>query len=154
LIKSGGARPSTPVAALARTPVGIDVGIGAAVVVAAGLVAAAVPAADGWARVAVLAVVTGLFAALTVDPVAVAVMVLLAWLVDDGFLVDRLGQLGWRGWPDLYRFAALVAAGGLGLAAGGTRLLIVRARARRRSGTGRREPLAETDEEGEERRDG
>jgi hypothetical protein len=40
-----------------------------------------------------------------------AVTAVLAWPVVDGFLVDRLGVLAWHGPADLWRAAALAAAG-------------------------------------------
>jgi hypothetical protein len=125
-----------------RTPVGVDVAAGAVLVVAAAVVAGVVPAVDGSARLAVLALAVGVFAAWSVDAVAVAAVTLLAWLVDNGFLVDRLGQLGWHGWPDAYRIAALVLAGGLGWSFGA-----VAGRVRRVRGAG-------DIQEGEGRRDG
>jgi hypothetical protein len=154
-MKAAGARPVTPAAGRAGTPVGIDVAAGAVLVVVAGLVAAAVPAAGGPARLVVLAVAVGLFAALAVDPVALAVVVLLACLVDNGFLVDRQGQLDWHGWPDVYRIGSLVAAAGLGLAVGAVGAWVRRTRARRRVGDRWYAPLAGAhDAEGEARRDG
>lgn len=144
----------------ARTPFGVDVTAGAVLVVAAALVAALVPAADGAARLAVLAVAVGLFAAGTVDAVAVAAVTLLAGLVDNGFLVDRFGQLGWHGWPDAYRIAALVLAGALGWSVGAAAGRVRRARARWRFDARWYQLLASAGggegdtEEGEEKRDG
>src|SRR4051812_30330915 len=109
-MRSARIRPPVAGAARARTPLGIDVAAGTALVVAAAFAAGLIPATDGSARIVVLAVAVGLFAAWTVDAVAVAAVTVLAWLVDNGFLVDRLGQLGWHGWPDAYRIAALVLA--------------------------------------------
>jgi hypothetical protein len=97
------------------TPVGVNLAAGAAAVVVAAMVAALVPAVDGGRRVAVLAVVVGGFAAVTADPRAVAGVGLVAWLVDNGFLVDRVGVLSWHGSADLYRAVVLAAAGGAGL---------------------------------------
>jgi hypothetical protein len=127
----------------ARTPLGVNVGAGAVLVVVAGLIAAVIPAVDGPERLAVLAVAAGLFAAWSVDVVAVAATVLLVWLVDDGFLVDRLGRLAWHGWPDAYRIGVLVLAGALGLALGAGVLLARRARSRQRFDTQFRQVLAD-----------
>ncbi len=101
------------------TPVGIDVAVGATAVVIAMFVASAIPRAQpGW-RCALVALAVGVFAATTVDLPAVAALVPGTWMVMDGFLVNRLGDLSWHGSPDAYRLLALIAAGGLGLALGG-----------------------------------
>jgi hypothetical protein len=69
-------------------------------------------------RFAVMVVAVAGFAALTAGVRNVAAIVLLAWLVVNGFLVDRFGDLAWHGRADVVRAVLLVAAGGLGLAAG------------------------------------
>jgi hypothetical protein len=118
LMKSGGAWPLASTKASSRTPVGINLAAGTAMVVAAALLAATIPATDtGW-RFAVVAVVVGVFAALTLDQLALAGVALLGWLVVNGFLVDRSGELSWHGSPDLYRMLLLLVAGALGLAVG------------------------------------
>ena len=100
---------------------GVDVALGAVVVVFAALAAAAIPSGDiGWRLVAVAAAV-GLFAAWTDDGLAAAFIVGLAWLVVNGFLVDRYGQLSWHGWADLLRLLVLVAAAGVGIVLGRSR---------------------------------
>jgi hypothetical protein len=109
-------------------PTGIRVGIGALVVVAAGLIAAAAPGA--W-RFGIVAVAVVVFAAVAGDLVAVPTTVGLAWLVVNGFLVDRFGELSWHGRSDLYRAAILVVAGGLGQAVGRARWLMWHRRQRR-----------------------
>ena len=99
------------------TPVGINVAVGAVAIVVAAFVAAAIPPVDGGWRWALLAAGVGGSAALTVDGPAVAAVVGLAWLVGNGFLVDRAGELSWHGWADFYRLLVLLAAGAAGLLA-------------------------------------
>lgn len=97
---------------------GMALGAGAVLMVAATLVAAAIPAADpGW-RFAVVAVAVGVFAAATLDQVVLAGVALIAFLLVNGFLVDRFGQLSWHGAADVWRALLLVVAGAWGLAAG------------------------------------
>ena len=96
-------------------PVGINLAWGAVAVVVAGFVAATVPARHSDARLLVVAVTVGLFALLTGDARAAGAVVALGWLVDNGFLVDRFGQLAWHGNADLLRLAVLVTVAGLGL---------------------------------------
>jgi hypothetical protein len=103
------------------TPVGINVAVGAAAITTALFAASVVPIVDPQWRCAVVAGALGLFAAVTVDWVAVSAVVLPTWMVMNGFLVNRLGDLTWHGWADLDRFLALVAAGGIGLAVGAAR---------------------------------
>jgi hypothetical protein len=87
-------------------------------VVVAATLAAVIPATHvGW-RFAPMAVAVGLFAALTLDQLALAAVALLGWLVVNGFLVDRLGELSGHGAQDLYRGLLLVVSGAFGLAAG------------------------------------
>ena len=112
-----------------RTPVGINIGVGAVVVVAAALVAAAVPESAPAVRFAVVAVAVGGLAAVTVDQVAVAFVAGLAFLVANGFLVNRLGELSWHGGADIARLGAVVMVSALGLAVGEAYLLLRRFRA-------------------------
>lgn len=109
-------------------PTGILVGIGALVVVVAGLIAAAAPGA--W-RFGIVAAAVVVFAAAAADLVAVSVTVVLAWLVVNGFLVDRFGELWWHGRSDLYRAGMLVVAGALGQVVGRARWLMWHRRQRR-----------------------
>jgi hypothetical protein len=103
-------------------PVGVDIAGGAAVIVFAAIGAAAVPPADpGW-RLAVMAAAVGGFAALSGDRLASAAVVLLAWLVVNGFLVDRYGQLEWHGSADLARVLVLAGSAVLGLLVGPPRI--------------------------------
>lgn len=117
-MKSGGVWPPVLKSAPERTPVGINLAAGTGMVIAAALLAAPIPFAHtGW-RFAVVALAVGLFAALTLDQLALAAVALLGWLVVNGFLVDRFGELSWHGSADLYRMLLLVVAGAFGLAAG------------------------------------
>lgn len=100
------------------TPFGIAVGIGAVELVIAALVAAMIPAADqGW-RFGVMAFAVFLFAAASLDHVALGVIALLGALIFNGFLEDRLGQLAWHGSDDLWRLLLLVMIAAWGLAVG------------------------------------
>ena len=87
-------------------------------IVAAAVLASALPATDVAARLAVMAGALAVYAAGCFDAIAVAAVVPLAWLVQDGFLVDRFGVLVWHGWSDLGRLGLLVAAGSIGLGIG------------------------------------
>lgn len=107
----------TPARRDSDVPVGINVAWGAAAIVVTGFVAATVPARHTDARLVVVAVTVGLFALLTGDALAAAAIVALGWLVDNGFLVDRFGQLEWHGSADAVRLAVLMAVAGLGLLA-------------------------------------
>lgn len=110
---------SGPVGAVHEaTPVGINTALGTVALVAAASVAAAIPVAAGDWRLTVVAVAVGGFAAATVDHRAVAVVVGLGWLLVDGFLVDRLGQLSWHGPADLLRLLLLAGVAAVGLALG------------------------------------
>jgi hypothetical protein len=101
-----------------RAPVGINVGVGSAVMVAAGLVGAAIPGTEGGLRFAVIALAVAGFAAATLDELALAVVVPLGFGVLNGFLENQHGQLSWHGSSDLWRLMVLVISAGLGLTAG------------------------------------
>jgi hypothetical protein len=105
----------------AGTPIGINLAVGAVMITAAVFAAASVPIADPQWRCAVVAVALGLFAAFTLDWLAVAAVVLPTWMIMNGFLVNHLGDLSWHGRADLDRFVVLVGAGLVGLAVGGAR---------------------------------
>jgi hypothetical protein len=100
------------------TPTGISAAIGAGVVVVAAFLSAAVPPSAGDVRLGVLALALAGFAALTVDPRAVAAVDVLAFLVFDGFLVNQLGELSWHGQADQTRLVILAGAGTAGVAVG------------------------------------
>jgi hypothetical protein len=87
-------------------------------VVVAAMIAAVIPATHAGWRFALVAAAVGLFAALTLDQLALAGVALLGWLVVNGFLVNRVGELSWHGSSDLNRALLLVISGGFGLAAG------------------------------------
>jgi len=93
-------------AAAERTPVGINVGIGCALMVVAGFVGVAVPNA-GW-RLATIALAVAGFAAATLDQVALAPVLVLGFAILNGFLVNQHGQLSWHGSADLGRLMLLV----------------------------------------------
>jgi hypothetical protein len=101
-----------------RTPVGINIAVGAVMIIVAMFLAARLPVADATWRSASVAVALGTFAAFTVDPLALAALLLPTWMIMNGFLVNRLGDLSWHGIADLYRILALAGAGGLGLMLG------------------------------------
>jgi hypothetical protein len=118
LMKSGRPWHTADAERAARTPTGMNVAVGAAAVVAAALVAAAVPAVHEVWRWEAVAAAVAVTAALTVDGLAMAVVVPMAWLVSDGFLENRLGQLTWHGSTDLSLILLLSAAAGFGLGIG------------------------------------
>lgn len=129
-MKSGGTWPPVRTKASSRTPVGINLAAGTAMVVAAALLAAPIPTTDTGLRFAVVALAVGLFAALTLDQLALAGVALLGWLVVNGFLIDRFGELSWHGSPDLYRMLLLLVSGAFGLAVGEVCRQLVALRAR------------------------
>jgi MFS family permease len=111
----------------------VNIGIGAGFVLVAAVVAAVIPVRDAGWRLAVVAVAVGWSAAVCVNHLALASVALLGWLVVNGFLVDRYGELSWHGPSDLYRMLLLVVAGALGLAAGEVRHQLSQLRARWRT---------------------
>jgi hypothetical protein len=99
------------------TPFGIPVGIGAVAMVAAGVVAAMIPGAyPGW-RFGVFAFAVFAFAAASLDQRALAGVAVIGFLVCNGFLENRLGQLAWHR-EDLWRILLLVMVAAWGLAVG------------------------------------
>jgi hypothetical protein len=98
-------------------PTGLAVGLGAVLMVAAGLVAAAVPGSQPAWRFTVIAVAVGLFA-LGLDLRALAGVALIGFLISNGFLEDEFGDLTWHGDGDLWRVLVLVMAGACGWAVG------------------------------------
>jgi hypothetical protein len=93
-------------------------GAGAVGLVAVAIIAALIPSADAGWRFAVVAVTVGLFAAISLDQRALAGVAVLAALIYNGFLEDRLGQLTWHGSDDLWRLLLLVIVSAWGLALG------------------------------------
>lgn len=104
---------------MGRTPLGIAVGIGAAVMVVAEQVAAVVfPPADVWARLVVVSIAAGGYAAIVADVRASLVTAGLGYLMFTGFLVNRYGELTWDGTTSVWRVIVLAAAVGIGAGAG------------------------------------
>ncbi len=101
-----------------RTPVGINIGIGAVAVVAGAVLVAFVPAAHLWWRLGLMALLVAGFAAVTVDQWALGGVVLMVWLVANGFFENHQGQLSWHGSTDLGFAMVLVVAAAVGLAVG------------------------------------
>lgn len=126
-----GTRHDRVAARFSATPTGFAIGAGAVGLVAAAIIAAAIPVADGGWRFAVIAVSVGVFAAISLDQLALAGIVVLAFLISNGFLEDRLGQLAWHGSHDLWRISLLVIAGAGGLAIGEGARFVSNVRVRR-----------------------
>ena len=103
------------------TPVGIHVAAGSTAVVLAALAAAAVPTWASGVRLAMVALMVAGVAAVALDVVAVVAVTVVAYLVLDGFLINQLGELTWRGGADEWRLLTLASAAGVGLAAGALR---------------------------------
>jgi hypothetical protein len=98
-------------------PSGIAAGIGAVGLVAAGVVAATIPTAyPGW-RFAVFAFAVFAFAVATLDQRALAGVAVIGFLIYNGFIEDRYGQLSWHH-DDLWRALLLVMVSAWGLAVG------------------------------------
>lgn len=96
-------------------PFGIYLGIGAAAVVVMTTVAAVLPAHDSAARLAVpLAAVVGC-ALVIPDARACFVVAVIAYLLFNGFLVNRYGELTWAGVSGLWEPAAFLIAASTGI---------------------------------------
>ena len=119
------------------TPTGFAIGAGSVGLVVAAMIAAAIPVADADWRFAVMAISVGSFAAISLDQLALGGIVVLAFLISNGFLEDRLGQLAWHGSGDLWRLLLLVTAGAVGLGVGEGVRLMAKLRARGRADTDR-----------------
>jgi len=113
------------------TPTGFAIGAGAVGLVGAAIIAAAIPVADADWRFAVIAIAVGLFAAIFLDQLALGGIAVLAFLISNGFLEDRFGQLAWHGSGDLWRLLLLVTAGAVGLAVGESMRFVANVRAAR-----------------------
>jgi len=98
--------------------VGINIAVGAVLITMVTLIAAQVPVASAGWRYGLVEASVGVFAAFTLDPAAVLFLVLATWMIVNGFLVDRSGDLSWHGSADVYRFLILVAVGVAGLGIG------------------------------------
>ena len=112
-----------------RTPTGLAIGAGAVALVAAAIIAAAIPSADAGWRFAVMAVAVGVFAAISLDQIALSGVAVLASLIYNGFLEDRSGQLAWHGSGDLWRLLLLVTVSAGGLAIGESARFVANLRA-------------------------
>jgi MFS family permease len=131
------------------TPTGIAAGVGAVLMVVAGIVAASIPAADkGW-RFGVIVAAVLLFAACSLDQVAISVAAVTGALIFNGFLEDRFGQLSWHA-DDLWRLLLLVmvAAFGLALGEGYRYVRDLRLRYRTMDGIAPSEPSTEEEKHG------
>jgi len=100
------------------TPVGINIGLGVAVVLTAVIVAALVPASAGAWRLVPVAVALVVAGGATADPTAMAYVATAAYLLAVGFLVNRYGVLTWDGMGDIYRLVVIMASAGFGLLLG------------------------------------
>ncbi|MEV4626149.1 hypothetical protein AB0J90_07650 [Micromonospora sp. NPDC049523] len=119
-------RPGVPPA-----PFGICLGGGAALVVAATCLAAALfPASAPLARLLVVAVVVGGFAAVVPNPRVDVAVTLLGFLCFSGFLLDRYGELHWHTGHSGGYLLLLAAATVLGAALGAVRRALAGRRAR------------------------
>jgi len=104
-----------------RAPLGISVGIGTAAVVAAAFADAAVPHHLISLRWAVLTVTVACFALWAADALAALIVTAVAFLLANGFMVNRQGELSWHGRDDLWRLAVLLLGALLGVAVGQVR---------------------------------
>jgi hypothetical protein len=129
------------------TPTGLAIGAGAVGLVVAAIIAAAIPTGDAGWRFAVMAIAVGLFAAISLDQVALGGIVVLAFLISDGFLEDRSGQLTWHGSGDLWRVLLLVMASAWGLSFGEGVRYVANVRARGRAEIGRADAVPQDDEQ-------
>lgn len=114
-----------------RTPMGINLGIGAAAVVGGAVLVAFVPAAHPWWRLGLMALLVAGFAAVTLDQVALGGVALMAWLFANGFVENREGELSWHGSADLGFAMVLVLAAAAGLAVGQAYRAVVHEEGRR-----------------------
>jgi hypothetical protein len=129
VVRTAGRMPrSERLARSDRTSTGIHIGLGAMAVLPALMASALLPAQAGGWRLVPVAAVLALIGALTVDPVAVAAVTALAYLLVVGFLVNRYGVLTWQGVSDLHRLVFVWGASGIGLAFGAILLGLSRRR--------------------------
>ena len=113
------------------TPTGINATVGALVVVVCCAVPPHLDAAGVAARLAVLALGVFAFSVAACDLVAAAVSAGIAFLLFDGFVLGRAGDLAWHGNADLVRIGVLAGAALAGTTAGALRLRIEARRAQR-----------------------
>ena len=98
-----------------RTPFGINLAVGAVAMVTAAFAAVAV-SHDVPVRLAIVAAILALFAAVLTDVRASLATALLGYLLFNGFLVHRFGELSWAGTAWQLHLTVFAAAVGLGLA--------------------------------------
>jgi hypothetical protein len=96
-----------------RCPTGIATGIGTAVV-AVSAVVAAVLARTPMLRLSVLTLAVGVFAAVADDGLASLAVAGSAWPVGNGFLINKMGELGWHGRTDPWFVLGLLSAVAVG----------------------------------------
>lgn len=111
--------------ATARTPFGINVAAGAGVVVAS-VAVAPVLFPEPAARLLVVVIAVGGFAALADDIRAGLAAGGLGYLLFDGFLVNRYGELTWTGTTSVWHLVAFALALALGLGWRGLRSIRAR----------------------------
>jgi hypothetical protein len=105
-------------------PFGINLAIAVVPTVVAVIASAAIPLAHpAWRLVPPCAVLL-VAAAGTVDIVAGAVAGLVGFLLVDGFLVNRLGELSWHGMSDVDRATAIALCVGCGWVVGAVRRVL------------------------------
>jgi hypothetical protein len=98
-------------------PYGIYLGIGSLVIIFAVAVSAATfPMGQSLERLSVLAATIAVFTVVVPDIRASLSVVVLGYLLFNGFLENGYGQLTWDGMTGLWRIGFLVSAVGLGLA--------------------------------------
>jgi hypothetical protein len=96
-----------------RTPFGINLAAGAVALVAAAFVAVLFP--EGDARLVVVAVAVGWYAAMVADTKASLAVAGIGYLLFNGFLMNRLGELIWDGMTSAWHLITFAMAVGLGL---------------------------------------
>jgi len=99
-------------------PFGFALTAGFAAVFVGTAAAAVIPRHDPALRTAVVAGFVAVGAALSATLAGAAGTAGMGWLFTNGFLVNGLGDLAWRGVADLIRVAVFVAAAVAGLALG------------------------------------
>jgi hypothetical protein len=115
--------PATPAVAT-----GFAVALGTTVVVVAAFAAELVPAPASGLRLGLMAVALAACAVVTANLRAAALVMVIGYLVFDGFLANRMGELTWTGAPDVRRLCVLAAGTGVGLVAGAARRWLWRQR--------------------------
>ncbi len=106
-IKDRHARPDRP-------PPGVRLAVGATAAVLAALAASMLPGSDSVLRTLIVVVAVAAFAGWADDWRPALATAAVGFLLVDGFLVDRYGQLAWHGGADGLRLAAFVGAAVVG----------------------------------------